>query len=170
MNFKLSSVYVILFLFYSCGSNNNNNVPAIESTESKTVVEDSFYCYSKGLTSINSIHSFKFDKVEFLTGEDAGKAMIEDGRISNSETLPNNFYIRNSDTLIESMPVDDSVTILMQTLSNDENGNFNWNEKIGLNNFIKLFDKTALRNFTGYPFFIKTKNNKIVFIKEQYIP
>ncbi len=54
------------------------------------------------------------DSAEMLSGEEARQAAIEDGVIGEGEDLPNDFYIRNPETVYELLPFSDTpaVTVL----------------------------------------------------------
>jgi hypothetical protein len=53
------------------------------------------------------------DLAEMLTGEEAKDAATEDGFISEGEDLPNDFYIRNPDTVMELIHFGDDPEILV---------------------------------------------------------
>ncbi|MCZ7662866.1 MAG: hypothetical protein M5U22_08010 [Thermoleophilia bacterium] len=54
-----------------------------------------------------------FDPAEFLTGEAAVAAAREAGVIGEDEDLPNDFFIRNTDTSEETVPVDSAITFTL---------------------------------------------------------
>lgn len=48
---------------------------------------------------------------EFLTGEEARAAVIEDGELTPGEELPNDFYLRDLDPTTVELPVASSVKV-----------------------------------------------------------
>ncbi|MGD2060069.1 MAG: hypothetical protein PVF87_04325 [Acidimicrobiia bacterium] len=53
------------------------------------------------------------DRAEMLSGEEARRAAVADGVIAEGEDLPNDFYIRNPETVAELVPPGDEVEILL---------------------------------------------------------
>ncbi|MBZ0200104.1 MAG: hypothetical protein K8H86_09570, partial [Ignavibacteriaceae bacterium] len=158
MFIKLFIFSIVILLISSCGSHPKKET--VETTEEGlTISADSFYCYAKGIGIKKDSIVFSFDRIDFLHSDSAINAMVEDGLINKNENPPNDLYIRNKISLIETLPVDSTVKILMQTFSNDETGNFNWNEVITIGQFVKLLSKNSERNYINFPFFIKTENN-----------
>lgn len=52
-----------------------------------------------------------FDVAQWLTGPPADAAAVQDGRIQQGETVPNDYYIRNASTLIRTVPVSFEVVV-----------------------------------------------------------
>ncbi len=171
MHSRLLIFSIMVILLLSCTSEQNKNQIKLKS-ESKSVKVpiDSFYCYAKGILKDKNSIKFQFDKIEYFQSDIAYKEMLKDGLITENEMPPNNIYIRNNEESVETALIDSSTSILMQTLSYDELGNFSINEKINIDEFTKLLYPNYERNFINYPFLVKIKNNKIIQIKEEYIP
>ncbi len=55
------------------------------------------------------------DYAQWLTGEEADQAAIEDGEIPEGETMPNGYYIRNQNPQLRTLPVSPDVTIWLPT-------------------------------------------------------
>lgn len=53
------------------------------------------------------------DLAEFLTGEEARAAAVEDGVIADGEDLPNDFYIDNDDVVLELLHADEAARFIM---------------------------------------------------------
>jgi hypothetical protein len=114
-----------------------------------------------------------FDQVEWLTGADAVKAIVEDGLCATSGSdcePPNGFYIRNRDERPISLPLSEKVTILMQTLSHAPDGNSNWDEPIGLDRFRQELDENSASHLRGVPYRITVDGGAVTVIREQYVP
>jgi spore germination protein GerM len=55
------------------------------------------------------------DYAQWLTGEEANRAAIEDGEIAEGDTVPNDYYIRNLNPQLRTLPVADGVTLFLPT-------------------------------------------------------
>lgn len=55
--------------------------------------------------------TLRFDTAEFLTGDEANEAAVEDGVIAEGETVPNDYYVRNPDSTEEELPVGSGVAV-----------------------------------------------------------
>lgn len=55
------------------------------------------------------------DYAQWLTGDEADRAAIEDGEIAEGESVPNGYYIRNVNPQLRTLPVADDVTIFLPT-------------------------------------------------------
>jgi hypothetical protein len=64
-------------------------------------------------------NGFIVDQAEFLTGEEANQAAVDDGVIQPGEDLPNDFYIRNDDESTDLVATAPDATFSMLTLDAD---------------------------------------------------
>lgn len=165
---KFYSAFILIIILFACTQEVKENIP-LQQNQSQNQI-DSFFCYAKGILSNQEKLELQFDKVDFLFSEKAKEAMNEDGLLEVDEFIPNDIYIRNKDQKVEELEIDENVKIFMQTLTYDDYGNYHANEEININKFIELLSKSTERNYINFPFFIKTSNNKITLIKEQYLP
>jgi hypothetical protein len=165
---KFYSAFILIIILFACTQEVKENIP-LQQNQSQNQI-DSFFCYAKGILSSQEKLELQFDKVDFLFSKKAKEAMIEDGLLEEDEFIPNDIYIRNKIQKIEKLEIDDNVKIFMQTLTYDDYGNYHANEEININKFIELLSNSTERNYINFPFFIKTSNNKIILIKEQYLP
>lgn len=164
--------YFLMFsiILFACTQEVKENISIQQNHNQIENQIDSFFCYAKGIESNHDKLELMFDKVDFLFSEKAKEAMIEDGLLEVDEFIPNDIYIRNKIQQIEKLKIDDNVKIFMQTLTYDDYGNYHANEEININKIIELLSNSTERNYINFPFFIKTSNNKIILIKEQYLP
>jgi len=84
--------------------------------------------------------------------------------------LPNGYSIINEKVELTPKAISDSVDITMQTLSYDDYGNFKFNEKVSLNNLIKIYNMPDMGRYKQTPFRITLSNDQITSITEIYIP
>lgn len=138
---------------------------------------DSFYCYIDTILTVDNSTprgtastKIVFDKIEFFRAEAAQRAMIEDKILTDGNLPINDFYVRNNVKAFDFLLVDDSAVVFMQTFSYTDDGSFNTNQKISLNEFRGIFSFAYQRRFKYVPFVLITNNDKIIQISEQYIP
>ena len=55
--------------------------------------------------------TLEFDVAEFLVGEEANTAAEEDGKLAEGEGVPNDYYIRNEDTLTQPLEISPDVEV-----------------------------------------------------------
>ena len=55
------------------------------------------------------------DYAQWLTGEDADRAAIEDGEIEEGDSVPNGYYIRNVNPQLRTLPIAEGVTLFLPT-------------------------------------------------------
>ena len=114
-----------------------------------------------------------FDQAEWFNGNEAEKAIREDGLCADPEhgcELPNGFYIRDLDDETVSLQVSEQVFIVMQTLSHRSDGTFNSDEKIDLDRFRKAYNSESTAHLRLVPYWITVENGIVITIREQYVP
>ncbi len=55
------------------------------------------------------------DYAQWLTGEEADRAAVEDGEIAEGESVPNGYYIRNVTPQLRTLPLADGVSLFLPT-------------------------------------------------------
>ena len=101
--------------------------------------------------------------------------MIEQNNdTSNSQSkiieLPNGFYFSNNEKKFEAIEIDSFSVIVLQTFSFNEDGNFKFNEKVKLTDFMNVFTDSTNSRFKMIPFRIVSTGTKIDSLFEIYIP
>jgi hypothetical protein len=171
MKMKLKFLAMMIFSFLiavGCSSKVKN-----DSKQSYEVApqNDTLFCYIKSVDTQGKFYEIKFDSIDFLHSEEAQKAMIEDGLLKPGEWPLNDYYIRNKEQTIETRWFDESVKILMQTYSfNEVEEDFNWNQQITIKEFLHILTREEGVNYINHPFNIILSGDKVIQIKEQYIP
>lgn len=96
----------------------------------------------------------------------------KDSANSNSKIIemPNDFYFSNTEKKLEAMEVDSNSILIMQTFSFSNDGNFKFNEKVKLTDFVNVFTDSVNNRFKMIPFRIVSTGTKIDSIIEIYIP
>lgn len=84
--------------------------------------------------------------------------------------LPDNYCYVNSEKKLEVYEISDSVKIVMQKYSYDDEGNYYFGQSIKLTDLLKAVEKPKEARFLSSPYEIEILNNKIISLKEIYIP
>lgn len=83
--------------------------------------------------------------------------------------LPDNYCYVNSEKKLEDYEISDSVKIIVQKYSYDDEGNYRFGQSIKLNDLLKAAEKPKEARFLFSPYEIEILNNKIISLKEIYI-
>jgi hypothetical protein len=67
--------------------------------------------YVRSVDTSSEPATIEFDVAEFLTGEAANDAAVDDGAIEEGEGVPNDYYVRNDDESVEILTVSPDVTV-----------------------------------------------------------
>ena len=129
--------------------------------------------YIRDLWEQDGQQMIAFDMVEWLTGQEAAKAMSEEGICAGTDAdcqPPNPFYIRDLDNSLVAYPLSDKISITMQTLSHEPGGSFNPDEVIDLERFRQLACKDSTSYLHSVPYWITLRGGFVASIKEQYVP
>ncbi len=117
------------------------------------------------------------DVVEWFTGDEATAAAREDGVIGEGETVPNDFYIRNSDPSLVSIEVAPTAPVVLQTCFID--GPCVVETPVDLDQWARLLAEDApgglAENWQWYgggalPYWLVLSDGVVVQVTEQYLP
>jgi hypothetical protein len=174
----LSAVVVILGA--ACGGSEPSagSPPVPSPTESPTgsptpsetpVLEDGHHFgFIKAVDVADSPHDLVFDLAQWFTGEEANTAAREDGVIGPDESVSNDYYIRNENTLLRTLSFEDDVDLQV----------IDWNNCCELRTgqlepFAAAFeDSRAAGSYRGSlsPYWVTVAAGEVVRIEEQYLP
>src|SRR5262249_17373983 len=113
------------------------------------------------LTKVNAgDRQLTFDVIQFLTGDEAIKAAKEDG----VDGPPNDYYIRNVNPALRTLPVSSDATITVNTLEAENTGDSTKDVTVTLE---KL---GSYQRLSGVPFWLTVKDGVITAIAEQFVP
>ena len=164
---KIIKYIPLLFLIFFgivCKEQDVVREPAATDSALNEKITSVNYCFIEKVDSVITL-----DVIEFFTGNEASKAFKYDNpNLSSDENT--SFYIRNTEKKILSFPFSDTLLIKMQTLSNDEEGNFVINEEISLMQLRSLFTQSKYKHYKNIPFKVTLNKSVITGIEEQYIP
>jgi len=124
--------------------------------------------YSNTVDAEASPHTLVFDKADFLTGEEANEAAREDGHLGPGESVPNDYYIRNNNPLLRTLPFEDDVELAV----------IDWNNccelvQGELEPFAAAFEgHQPAGSYRGSlsPYWLTVAGGRVVKIEEQYQP
>jgi hypothetical protein len=104
-----------------------------------------------------------FDLIQMYWGEDAAREAAKDHQESPP---PNDYYIRNVNPRLRTLPVRSDATITVNTLASSWTGSATKNVPVTL---AKLASLTGSDDH-GPPFYITVRHDQVVKIAEQYVP
>ena len=170
------SIIFITFIVISngCGEDKKTNQGDNKEAPAKNLnlnLDCTGYIISDVLNE-GSANYLVIDTVEWFSGDAAVKAFKLDqkeGKNTTNET-PGGYYIRNDKIDSLKFIISDTANVVMQTLSYNQSGNYNFNEKIPTSKFISLLNDKEYQRFKFKPYKFHILNNEIVSIKEIYIP
>ena len=84
--------------------------------------------------------------------------------------LPDSSCYLNKEEILEDYEFAESVKIIMQTFSRDAEGNYNFKQSITLSDLFSGLEKQKHAVFLSSPYEIEIYKNKIISLKEIYIP
>jgi hypothetical protein len=118
--------------------------------------------YPAHLTAVNATdRTITFDVVQFLTGDAATKAAQEDGA---EAPPPNDYYIRNTNPALRTMPIPMDATIKVNTLEAETSGDSTKDVTVTLER-LATYDHLA-----DYTFWLTVKDGVISAVEEQFVP
>jgi len=108
------------------------------------------------------------EKIGYIKSITSNKLTIDYINFIDDNTAPNGYRIDNSITDLTELDLAKDVIIIMQTYSHASDGNFNYNQKISLSEFMSIFSSDS--HLKESPYWLEIENEKVVKITEQYIP
>ena len=157
-------IILLLFLatFYGCSNNKKVDINLKDDIQSEK------FCYIKNVEqkSDTAKANIYVDFIEYEKKSDLDSTISKEQIIE----LPNGYCYVNENSLTESFLFNNSTKITMQTFSYSNEGNFNFNQTISLNQFVKEFSKPEPLPFKFSVYKITIRGNKIDSLTEIYIP
>jgi hypothetical protein len=151
----------VSFLFQFC----KNEVPQKKDENRKPIYSEE-YCYINSIDKKNGRIFASLNFIKYLKKTDIDKSINKTQLLE----LPNEFCYLDEKKEYESFEFSDNAKIIMQTLSFNSDGNFNFNQTIGANELLKYFSKPESERLKFSPFKVVISNNKIISLEEIYIP
>ena len=165
-------IYIVAFaasvLMVACTEKGGSDHLETNSSIADTF-EHQFYGYISTITEIENCYSISVDTIQYYIGAEAQKQFELDNDLTEAG-FDNTFYIRNPKEEYVDMKVSDKVEIITQTFSFDESGMFEINKKITLDEFVSYLKSDDVGRFKYLPFELVLQNDRVIKIKEIYIP
>lgn len=156
----------------ACGSDTEEPPAAAPAPpEAPERASSRHYGYIRSVEPSASPVTIRFDEAEFLTGEEANRAAVEDGVIAPGEPVPNDYYVRNPDEqarVLELGP-DATVTAVRCPTSCTQG------TPGDLDDFLASFEESSPSLAADYrgassQYWLTIEDGVVVAIDEQYIP
>ena len=103
-----------------------------------------------------------FDLIQFFTGEAATKAAAEDGKESPP---PNDYYIRNVNSRLRTLPVRSDAPITVNVLAAQSTGSSTKDVSVTLDKLASYFPNSGTA-----PFWITVEQGQVTKIARQFLP
>jgi len=103
-----------------------------------------------------------FDLIQFFTGEAATKAAAEDGQESPP---PNDYYIRNVNSRLRTLPVRSDAPITVNVLAAQSTGSSTKDVSVTLDKLASYFPNSGTA-----PFWITVEQGQVARIAQQFLP
>jgi hypothetical protein len=103
-----------------------------------------------------------FDLIQFFTGEAATKAAAEDGEESPP---PNDYYIRNVNSRLRTLPVRSDASITVNVLAAQSTGSSTKDVSVTLDELASYFPNSGTA-----PFWITVEQGQVTKIAQQFLP
>jgi len=154
---------LILFSILLFGCKNKEQEHPVQKEEIiKTEPQQTKFCFIQNVVK-DSLNCFLlFKQVEYKK-----KSSKTDNIIIE---MPDGSCFSNKEDKPERLEIKNSTVIIMQTFSFTDNGNFNFNQKVNPDDFIKSFSNSQNNRFKLIPFRLVFTGTKIDSLFEIYIP
>lgn len=157
----ISFILILSLLVLACDS--KKNLKSItEKEETESLLQQSKYCFIQDIRKDSLSYILLFDQIEF--GNDTIvniKKLVE---------LPNGFYFTNFEKKLEAIKLDSLSAIIMQTFSFNDEGNFNFNQKVKIAELVEAYKEKQMDKFNNIPFRIVSTGTIVDSLIEIYIP
>jgi len=143
-----------------------------QDPEESALNKDRQVGYIKAVYEKKDKRYLDLDDIEWLTGEEAQKAKLEDGGCEQNEEclIENDYYVRNKDKKLKTLEISPEASIFMQTFNMEKEG-IVWNREVEFDLFKNLFLSASQNRYKdGIPFVVKIDGETITKITEQYMP
>lgn len=109
------------------------------------------------------------DVIQWLTGDAANQAAIDEGFIEVGDTVPNDYFIVNDNPMLRTLPIAPGVTV---TLSTWDCENIPTEKDVDIQRFVALFNgaEDCTDNLRVNPYWLTVEGGSVVAIEEQYRP
>lgn len=157
--------FAVIILLFACTEKKIED-RQIDNTASPDTTEYLFYGFILSIDDAGDYISISADTIQFYLGEEA-KKQFESDRDTEFNDM---FYIRNQTEDSLKFILANDVKIITQTFTYDEYGNFEFNKEMTIDDFLSFINSDTSGMLNYIPFELLVKNNRVIKIKEIYIP
>jgi hypothetical protein len=127
--------------------------------------------YVLSIDTVPDPATLEFDVAEFLVGEEANTAAVEDGEIAEGESVPNDYYIRNEDTLTQPLEISPDVEVTRVSCpAGCEDGVPGEFAELAATFDGQEYDLTDPYRGSDTQYWLTIDDDQVVVIAEQYLP
>jgi hypothetical protein len=159
-----------------CGRDSGDGTPeaSVTTTQSSTTMPKRAageqFGYIRRVSTAGRSATLAFDEAEFLTGDEAQHAAVEDGALSPGEPVSNDYYIRNPDKSTRTLPIATDAEITARRCPLCRNG-----QPGNVDDFLGSFmnkGQTYADPYRGAEslYWLTIEDGTVVAIDEQYVP
>jgi len=160
--FKTFSLFLIILFFAVACDTNKNAINIQKNGHTIPLRQQNRFCFIHDIRKDSLNYILIFDPIDYSNVNIANvKKIIE---------LPNGFYFSNEEKKLETLQIESNVSVIMQTFSFNDEGNFNFNQKVNISDLVNAFKETEVVRFKHLPFRIVSTGTKVDSLFEIYIP
>ena len=173
---RLAILASTVLVLAGCGSDSGDGTPeaAGTTTQSGTTTQKQAageqFGYIRSVSTAGPAATLAFDEAEFLTGDEAQRAAVEDGALPPGEPVSNDYCIRNPDKSTRTLLVATDAEITARRCPLCRNGRPG-NVEDFLGSFMKK-GQTYADPYRGAEslYWLTIEDGTVVTIDEQYVP
>ena len=173
---RLAILATAVLVLAGCGSDSRDGTPeaAGTTTQSGTTTQKQAageqFGYIRSVSTAGPAATLAFDEAEFLTGDEAQRAAVEDGALPPGEPVSNDYYIRNPDKSTRTLLVATDAEITARRCPLCRNG-----RPGNVDDFLGSFMKKGQTYADPYRgaeslYWLTIEDGVVVAIDEQYVP
>jgi hypothetical protein len=173
---RLAILATAVLILAGCGSDSGDSTPEASgaTTQSGTTTQKHAageqFGYIRSVSAAGPAATLAFDEAEFLTGDEAQRAAVEDGALPPGEPVSNDYYIRNPDKSTRTLPIATDAEITARRCPLCRNGQPG-NVEDFLGSFMRK-GRTYADPYRGAEslYWLTIEDGTVVAIDEQYVP
>jgi hypothetical protein len=173
---RLAILATAVLVLAGCGSDSGDGTPeaAGTTTQSGTTTQKQAageqFGYIRSVSRAGPAATLAFDEAEFLTGDEAQRAAVEDGALPPGEPVSNDYYIRNPDKSTRTLLIATDAEITARRCPLCRNG-----RPGNVDDFLGSFMKKGQTYADPYRgaeslYWLTIEDGTVVAIDEQYVP
>lgn len=173
--FIINSFIVISLLFFGCKKETepaDTHQQEQKSIENKNDISGERFGYLKQIVfkDGNYFASIVFLEYRIKSEDGKAKSLLQFADSLEILELPDGYFFCLKGKSPETILIDTSAEIVLQTLSHDPSGSYKFNEIVDRKRLHELYASKKAERFAQIPFRFSIKQNTVQSITEKYIP